>query len=60
MGIFKSKPAKPASRITEVDKAVLQLKQQRDKLHQYQKKIQISLDKERLVAKQLLKDGKIC
>uniref|UniRef100_A0AAQ6IIS9 Charged multivesicular body protein 6a n=1 Tax=Anabas testudineus TaxID=64144 RepID=A0AAQ6IIS9_ANATE len=37
---------------------VLQLKQQRDKLKQYQKKITLQLDKERLLAKQLLKHGK--
>lgn len=35
-----------------------QLKQQRDKLKQYQKKITLQLEKERLLAKQLLKDGK--
>lgn len=35
-----------------------QLKQQRDKLRQYQKRINLQLDKERLLAKQLLKDGK--
>ncbi|XP_077474381.1 charged multivesicular body protein 6-like [Stigmatopora argus] len=46
------------SRVTEQDLAVLQLKQQRDKLKQYQKRITLQLDKERLLAKQLLKDGK--
>uniref|UniRef100_A0A671RA35 Charged multivesicular body protein 6-like n=1 Tax=Sinocyclocheilus anshuiensis TaxID=1608454 RepID=A0A671RA35_9TELE len=35
-----------------------QLKQQRDKLKQYQKKITLQLEKERHLAKQLLKDGK--
>uniref|UniRef100_A0A672IZJ9 Charged multivesicular body protein 6a n=1 Tax=Salarias fasciatus TaxID=181472 RepID=A0A672IZJ9_SALFA len=35
-----------------------QLKQQRDKLKQYQKRITVQLEKERLLAKQLLKDGK--
>lgn len=35
-----------------------QLKQQRDKLRQYQKRIQLQQQKERLLAKQLLKDGK--
>lgn len=35
-----------------------QLKQQRDKLRQYQKRINLQLEKERLLAKQLLKDGK--
>ncbi|XP_051925510.1 charged multivesicular body protein 6 [Hippocampus zosterae] len=49
---------KKQSRVTEQDKAVLQLKQQRDKLRQYQKKIGMQLEKERLLAKQLLKDGK--
>jgi len=34
------------------------LKQQRDKLKQYQKKIQTALEKEREIAKRLLKDGK--
>ncbi|KAM9716112.1 charged multivesicular body protein 6-like [Menidia menidia] len=49
---------KKQSRVTEQDKAVLQLKQQRDKLRQYQKRIGLQLEKERLLAKQLLKDGK--
>nr|XP_015817628.2 charged multivesicular body protein 6 [Nothobranchius furzeri] len=49
---------KKQSRVTEQDKAVLQLKQQRDKLRQYQKKINLQLEKERSLAKQLLKDGK--
>ncbi|XP_028268007.1 charged multivesicular body protein 6-like [Parambassis ranga] len=48
----------PPSRVTEQDKAILQLKQQRDKLKQYQKRITLQLEKERLLAKQLLKDGK--
>ncbi|XP_047215646.1 charged multivesicular body protein 6-like [Girardinichthys multiradiatus] len=47
-----------SSRVTEQDKAILQLKQQRDKLKQYQKRISVQLEKERLLAKQLLKDGK--
>jgi len=34
-----------------------QLKQQRDKLKQYQKKITLQLEKERHLAKLLLKDG---
>lgn len=46
------------SRVTEQDRAILQLKQQRDKLKQYQKKLTLQLEKERLLAKQLLKDGK--
>merc|ERR1712142_730118 len=46
------------SRITEQDKAVLGLKQQRDKLNQYKKRIERNLEKEREVAKTLLKQGK--
>ncbi|XP_075073013.1 charged multivesicular body protein 6 [Mixophyes fleayi] len=49
---------KRRSRVTEQDKAVLQLKQQRDKLKQYQKKITLQLQRERVLAKQLLQDGK--
>ncbi|XP_040033239.2 charged multivesicular body protein 6 [Gasterosteus aculeatus] len=49
---------KKQSRVTEQDKAVLQLKQQRDKLRQYQKRIGLQLQKERLLAKQLLQDGR--
>ncbi|XP_077594987.1 charged multivesicular body protein 6 isoform X1 [Stigmatopora nigra] len=49
---------KKQTRVTEQDKAVLQLKQQRDKLRQYQKKISLQLEKERLLAKQLLKNGR--
>lgn len=56
MGNLFSK--KKRSRVTEQDRAVLQLKQQRDKLKQYQKKITLQLEKERQFAKQLLKDGK--
>uniref|UniRef100_A0A8C1I1D2 Charged multivesicular body protein 6b n=2 Tax=Cyprinus carpio TaxID=7962 RepID=A0A8C1I1D2_CYPCA len=62
---------KKATRVTEQDRAVLgsvlmqtdkstpkQLKQQRDKLKQYQKKITLQMEKERQLAKQLLNDGK--
>uniref|UniRef100_A0A3Q3K0Z3 Charged multivesicular body protein 6a n=1 Tax=Monopterus albus TaxID=43700 RepID=A0A3Q3K0Z3_MONAL len=49
---------KKQTRVTEHDKAILQLKQQRDKLRQYQKRLNLHLDKERLLAKQLLKEGK--
>ncbi|KAM8947637.1 charged multivesicular body protein 6 [Pelodytes ibericus] len=49
---------KRRSRVTEQDKAVLQLKQQRDKLKQYQKRITLQLQREREVARQLLHDGK--
>ncbi|KAJ3608116.1 hypothetical protein NHX12_025166 [Muraenolepis orangiensis] len=49
---------KKRTRVTEQDKAVLQLKQQRDKLRMYQKRVGLQLEKERLLAKQLLKNGK--
>lgn len=57
MGNVFGRKSRP-TRVTEQDKAVLQLKQQRDKLKQYQKRITLQLQKERLLAKQLLKDGK--
>ena len=49
---------KPISRITEQDKAILNLKKTRDQLLQYQKKIEGNLDKDRELAKRLLKEGK--
>ncbi|XP_012251337.2 charged multivesicular body protein 6 [Athalia rosae] len=57
MGIFFSKK-KPQSRVTEQDKAVLQLKQTRDKIKQYQRRIEQSIEKERQIAKKLIHDGK--
>ncbi|XP_068193467.1 charged multivesicular body protein 6-like [Antennarius striatus] len=48
----------PPPRVTERDRVILQLKQQRDKLKQYQKRITLQQEKERLLAKQLLKDGR--
>jgi len=55
-GIF-GKSKKQASRVTEQDKAVLQLKQQRDKIKQFQKRIEQSLEKDRDLAKQCLNKG---
>uniref|UniRef100_A0ABI7ZRT6 Charged multivesicular body protein 6 n=1 Tax=Felis catus TaxID=9685 RepID=A0ABI7ZRT6_FELCA len=49
---------KKQSRVTEQDKAVLQLKQQRDKLKQYQKRVAQQLEREREIARQLLRDGR--
>ncbi|KAJ3600202.1 hypothetical protein NHX12_031188, partial [Muraenolepis orangiensis] len=46
------------TRITEQDKAVLHLKQQRDKLKQYHRRVTLQLDKERALAKRLLTDGR--
>ncbi|KAG5684414.1 hypothetical protein PVAND_013648 [Polypedilum vanderplanki] len=55
-GIF-GKSKKQPSRVTEQDKAVLQLKQQRDKIKQYQKRIEQSLEKDRALAIQCLNKG---
>ncbi|KAJ8345924.1 hypothetical protein SKAU_G00301170 [Synaphobranchus kaupii] len=57
MGNIFGRKRRP-TRVTDHDRAVLQLKQQRDKLKQYQKKITLQLDKERQLAKQLLKNGR--
>jgi charged multivesicular body protein 6 len=50
--------SKKTSRITEQDKATLNLKKTRDQLLQYQKKIEGNLEKDRDLAKRLLKEGK--
>ncbi|KAK1761326.1 Snf7-domain-containing protein [Echria macrotheca] len=42
------------SRVTAQDKAILDLKTQRDKLHQYQRRISILTDKETQIARQML------
>nr|CAH0108288.1 unnamed protein product [Daphnia galeata] len=49
---------KKTTRVTEQDKAVLQLKQQRDKLKQYQKKILAVIEKDKELARKLLREGK--
>ncbi|XP_071443473.1 charged multivesicular body protein 6-A-like [Hetaerina americana] len=58
MGLIFGKNKKTVSRVTEQDKAVLQLKQQRDKIRQHQKKIENNLERDREFAKTLLKNGK--
>lgn len=58
MGMLFGKSKKPQSRVTEHDKAVLQLKQQRDKIKQYQKRIEQTLERDRQLARKLLQDGK--
>ncbi|XP_046998448.1 charged multivesicular body protein 6-A isoform X1 [Schistocerca americana] len=58
MGALFGKSKKHVSRVTEQDKAILQLKQQRDKLKQYQKRVESMLEKDRLLARKLLQDGK--
>ncbi|CAG5050000.1 unnamed protein product [Parnassius apollo] len=58
MGALFGKSKKHVSRVTEQDKAVLQLKQQRDKLKQYQKKLELNLERDRQLAKKLLAEDK--
>lgn len=58
MGIIFGKSKKKVTRVSEQDKAVLQLKQQRDKIKQYQKRLINTLESERKLAKQLLHDGR--
>ncbi|KAH9907990.1 charged multivesicular body protein 6 [Xylariomycetidae sp. FL2044] len=45
------------SRVTAQDKAILDLKNQRDKLHQYQRRITVLTDRETAAARQLLAKG---
>ncbi|KAG5457312.1 MAG: Snf7-domain-containing protein [Olpidium bornovanus] len=52
MGLTKSKP-----RISSQDRAILDLKGQRDRLHQYQKKLQTVLERETKVAREQLALG---
>lgn len=54
----KKEGKKKETRVTEQDKAVLELKQQRDRLKQLQKKITIQMEKERERARQFLREGK--
>ncbi|KAL9916239.1 charged multivesicular body protein 6-A isoform X2 [Glossina fuscipes] len=57
MGSFFTKNKTPRSRVTEQDKAVL-LKHQRDLLKRYQKRIQLSLENDRQLAKKCLASGR--
>ncbi|XP_058459971.1 charged multivesicular body protein 6 [Malaya genurostris] len=54
----KSASKTKVSRVTEQDKAILQLKQQRDKLKQYQKRIELQLEKDRDMARKCLAMGR--
>ncbi|KAK2591123.1 Vacuolar protein sorting-associated protein 20 [Conoideocrella luteorostrata] len=45
------------SKVTAQDKAILDMKNQRDRLHQYQRRITILTDKETDIAKQMLAKG---
>lgn len=57
MGVFFSK-RKKISRVTDQDKAVLQLKVQRDNLKRFQQKIEQTLENDRNLVKRLLSEGK--
>ncbi|KAF4125900.1 charged multivesicular body protein 6 [Geosmithia morbida] len=46
-----------SSKVTAQDKAILDMKTQRDKLHQYQKRITMLTDKETEIARQMLAKG---
>lgn len=56
-GLFSSKKKPPPSRVTEHDKAVLELKKQRDQLQIYQKKVKAEQGKLQDLARQLVKSG---
>ena len=56
-GLFSRKQSR-STRVTEQDRAVLQLKQQRDKLKLLKRKINSQLEQERLMAKRMLEEGK--
>ena len=57
-GIFGKEQKSMSSRITEQDKAILNLKKTRDHIKQYQRKIEENLENDRALAKRLLKEGK--
>ncbi|WWC70885.1 uncharacterized protein I206_104837 [Kwoniella pini CBS 10737] len=49
--------AQPGPKITAQDRAILDLKLQRDKMKQYQKRLQVVLNREQEIAKEALKAG---
>jgi len=51
-------PSNPAAVITDQDRAILQLKVQRDRLHKYTGSLSLVIAREVAVAKELLRDGK--
>ncbi|CAD6186449.1 unnamed protein product [Caenorhabditis auriculariae] len=58
-GIFSKKSSSPKSApVSEQDQAILQLKTQRDKIKQMIKRKEKCMEKERLLAKKLLQDGR--
>ncbi|KAK4687059.1 charged multivesicular body protein 6, partial [Tremellales sp. Uapishka_1] len=62
MGLWKNAmvamgAAQPGPKITPQDRAILDLKLQRDKMKQYQKRLQVVLDREQEIAKEALAAG---
>ncbi|WVQ73120.1 hypothetical protein IAR50_002684 [Cryptococcus sp. DSM 104548] len=55
--LVKMGVAQPGPRITAQDRAILDLKLQRDKMKQYQKRLQVVLDREQEIAREALKSG---
>ncbi|KAK9469079.1 Snf7-domain-containing protein [Lipomyces arxii] len=49
--------SRPSRKITRQDRAVLDMKLQRDRLQQYQKRIQVVLDREKEIARAHLENG---
>lgn len=58
MGNLFGSKKKKETRITEQDRAVFQLKVQRDKSKQYAKKLDVALEKEKDMVRQLLRNGR--
>ena len=56
--VFGKSKKKQNSRVTDSDWAILELKNARDQLNRYKKKIEGDLEKERTVAKTLLQEGR--
>ncbi|WWC62716.1 uncharacterized protein I303_105313 [Kwoniella dejecticola CBS 10117] len=55
--MIKMGMAQPGPKITAQDRAILDLKLQRDKMKQYQKRLQVVLNREQEIAKEALKTG---